>query len=133
MLGLPLTSPPKEGGQDVPQPVPQILVAEDFFLPGSEALPFKIKPVKTEIKVSTLKTAIFYLNDGKLFLDKHLPDPDPKHRLISNQRFPPDYFTALHSLVSAPGDNYPANTYNYLGARISLKHTKLNIPTWRNF
>ena len=112
-------------------------MAEDLFLlPGSDGDIFPIlanKPVKPEIKVSTLKSALFYLNDGKIFVDKHLPDPTPTFlsRLVPNIRFSSEYFTALHSLVSAPGDNYPANTYNFKGARIPLAHTKLNIPKWK--
>ena len=93
-----------------------------------------VKPVPPEIKVSSLKTALFYLPDAKLFMDKHLPDPEPKfmERLTPNSSFSPDYFTALHNLVFAPGPSYPAGTYNYKGARISLAHTSLNIPSWKS-
>ena len=112
-------------------------MAENVFtnLPGSDALlPIFInKPVKSEIKVSCLKTAYFYLHDGKVFYDKHLPDPDPTFlsKVSHHSRFSPEYFTSLHAMVSAPGIDYPANTYNFQGARIPLSHTKLNIPKWR--
>ena len=105
------------------------------LLPGSEdVLPFlSNKPVKSEIKVSALKPALFYLHDGKIFYDKHLPDPAPTFlsRIIPHSRFSSEYFTALHSIVAAPGINYPAGTYNFQGARIPLAHTNLNIQKWR--
>ena len=110
-------------------------VDTSFLLPGSgNVLPIFInKPVKPEIKVSSLKTAYFYLQDGKIFSDRHLPDPAPNFlsRIIPNARFTTDYFTALHYLVSAPGSNYPAQTYNFQGAKIPLAHTTLNISKWR--
>ena len=91
------------------------------------------KPVESEIKVSSLKPALFYLQDGKIFHDKHLPDPLPTFmsRIIPHPRFTKDYFTVLHKLVAAPGSSYPGMTYNFKGARIPLAHTKLNIPKWR--
>ena len=67
-------------------------------------------------------------------MDKSLPDPEPVFlsRLTPPQSFPPSYFTNLHFLVNAPGSDYPQGTYNYLGARRSLVHTKLNIPLWKD-
>ena len=125
--------------QGIPHLVPHPVVDGVHHLPLpdqdlSETNFILIKPVLPEIKVSTLKTAMFFLPDGNIFFDKCLPDPAPQflERLTPNQSFTPDYFTALHDLVSAPGGSYPEGTYNYLGARISLAHTKLNIPTWRN-
>ena len=133
-------SPPDVGGQDAPQPVPQVPMVDENFcslLPGSgseDMSPFLLaNPVKPEIKVSSLKSALFYLDIGKIFVDKYLPDPEPVFlsRLAPHSRFTPEYFTALHSLVAAPGPDYPANTYNFRGARIPLVHTKLNIPKWK--
>ena len=94
-----------------------------------------VKPCPPDIKVSTLKSAMFYLPDSRIFMDKSLPDPEPgfMERIIPHPKFSPDYFTALHSLVYAPGPHYPEGTYNYCGARISLAHTNLKIPTWRSF
>ena len=93
-----------------------------------------IKPVEPEIKVSSLKSSMFYLPDAKIFMDKTLPDPEPGFlaKITPNKRFSPDYFTGLHNLVSAPGHSYPEGTYNHRGARISLVHTNFDIPTWRN-
>ena len=109
-MKLEQTSPPDVGGQDVPRPVPQAPVEEDNLfsvLPGSEdAAPILIsKPVNPEIKVSTLKPALFYLNNGKIFYDKQLPDPEPVFltRTIPHPKYSPEYFTALHTLVAAPG------------------------------
>ena len=133
-------SPPAEEVQEPPQPVPlDPVVDEELPLPllAGQDLPetnfILIKPVLPEIKMSTLETAIFFLPDARLFQDKYLPDPDPPfmERLSPNQSYPPEYFTALHDLVFAPGNGYPEGTYNYLGAKISLAHTTLNIPTWR--
>ena len=105
------------------------------FLPGSDAILPIVgnKPVKPEIKVYALKPAFFYLHDGNIFIDKHLPDPGPTFlsRLSSNKDFPRDYFVALHHLVAAPGISYPAMTYNFQGAKIPLSHSKLNIPRWK--
>ena len=133
----PRTSPPAKGGQAFPHPVPQSLVEEDQPLPftGSEDLNlfYNIKPVQPEIKVSTLTKSYFCLPDCKIFIDKCLPDPAPcfLERAVTHSRFDPDYFLSLHKLVSAPGQDYPANTYNFLGAKIPLVHTQLNIPKWR--
>ena len=125
------------GGQDVPRPGPQAPVEkENLFsvLPGSEDAPILLsKPVNPEIKVSTLKPALFYLSNGMIFYDRHLPDPEPVFltRTVPHPTYSPEYFTALHSLVAAPGTDYPANTFNFRGAKIPLIHTKLNIPKWR--
>ena len=131
-----LTNPPVKGGQCVPQPVPQVPVAEDDLscvLPGSSDVFQFLPPVKPEIKVSLLKPALFYLSDGRIFYDKHLPDLSPSFEssISPHPRFSTEYFTALYSLVSAAGDSYPANTYNFRGARIPLAHTQLDIPSWK--
>ena len=42
-----------------------------------------------------------------------------------------DLVQTISYLVNAPGLTYPANTYNFCGARIPLVHTQLNIPKWR--
>ena len=71
---------------------------------------------------------------GKDFIDKQLPAPE--HELVPATQFTPDYFVALHNIVSAPGfmgDGTPYDSFtpNHLGARIKLPHTKLNIERWR--
>ena len=129
-------SPPDRGVQVLPQPAPLTPVVDPLPLAGqdSSATDFiHVKPVLPDIKVSTLKSSMFCLPDAKIFMDKSLPDPEPSfmERIIPNPSFSPDYFSALHSLVFAPGSHYPQGTYNYLGAKISLAHTSLNIPTWR--
>ena len=135
LLGTP-ASPPDRGVQVLPQPAPLTPVVDPLPLAGqdSSATDFiHVKPVLPDIKVSTLKSSMFCLPDAKIFMDKSLPDPEPSfmERIIPNPSFSPDYFSALHSLVFAPGSHYPQGTYNYLGAKISLAHTSLNIPTWR--
>ena len=134
------SSPPDGGEQTLPHSVSPITVVVQEVLPPltgqdlSENDFILIKPVPPEIKVSSLKSAMFYLPDAKIFMDKCLPDPEPcfMDRIVPNSRFSPDYFTGLHNLVSAPGQNYPEGTFNYLGARISLAHTTFDIPTWRS-
>ena len=86
-------SPPVRGGQRDPQPVLQRVVAEDSLLQlpcSGDVLPLYFsQPVKSEIKVSTLKPALFYLKDGKIFHDKHFLDPVPTFlsRLNPIERF----------------------------------------------
>ena len=94
---------------------------------------FKISPAKPDIKVSNLEPAFFFLPDNKIFRDKYLPDPQPSFlsKLVPNPKFSSKYFTDLHHLVSDPGLDYPAGTYNFCGARIPLYHTSLNIPSWK--
>ena len=91
------------------------------------------KPAQPEIKVSQLKPAYFFLPDNKIFIDKTLPESDPAffENLSENTNFSPSDFVHLHERVFAPGPDYPQGTYNFKGARISLTHTKLNIPAWR--
>ena len=42
------------------------------------------------------------------------------------------YFTALHSMVAAEAQYWPAWTPNHLGARIPLRHSKLKVDRWRH-
>ena len=48
-----------------------------------------------------------------------------------NNEYIPDYFVNLHHRVNTPTMSYPLGTPNYLGARIPLVHTRLNIQKWR--
>ena len=97
----------------MPRPAPLYPVVEEEQispLTGQE-LPendfIHVRPVPPEIKVSTLKSCMFYLPDAKIFLDKILPDPAPCfiQRITPHESYTPDYFTALHSLVFTPGHN----------------------------
>ena len=131
-----VTSPPNRGGQAIPQPDPLALVEEDtsLFFTGSDFTIFNLtKPVLPEIKVSTLKNSFFCLPDSKVFNDRCLPDPSPSflEQIVPHSRFDSNYFLSLHRLVTAPGPNYSANTYNFQGARIPLAHSQLNIPKWK--
>ena len=88
-----------------------------------------VKPVAPLLKTSYLEDLNVNMPNGNIFIDKVLPDltlPFP-----SNNRFPSEYFCALHKLVSSPGPHYPSGTPNYLGARIPLQHTGLNLEMWR--
>ena len=64
-----------------------------------------------------------------MFVDKVLPSMESE--LSQNTEFPITYFVALHTLVATPTTQYGAYTPNYLGARIPLQHTKLNIERWK--
>ena len=121
------SSPPDGGEQTLPHSVSPITVVVQEVLPPltgqdlSENDFILIKPVPPEIKVSSLKSAMFYLPDAKIFIDKCLPDHDSCfiEIIVPISRFSPDYLTGLHNLVNAPGQSYPEGTFNYLGARIS--------------
>ena len=83
-------------------------------------------PAKPLLRPSSLQETCYVLPGNQVFVDKILPLID--NELSQNDAYPLHYFTGLHSLVSAPSVNYPAYTPNYLGARIPLQHTNLNIP-----
>ena len=81
-----------------------------------------------DIKVSSLKKTYFVLPNGTVFIDKYLPTYFETFR---NENFSPEYFVNLHHNVSAPGPKYSANTPNYIGAKLQLSHSKLNILAWQ--
>ena len=100
---------------DEPEPDP---------LPSASDVGFKI-PAKPVAKVSQLSDKRVTLPCGN-FIDKNLPKPEVKLSLRVD--FTPKFFHSLHNCVAAPGirldgSTYPAFTPNYLGARISLKHS----------
>ena len=71
-----------------------------------------------------LKPLYYVLNNGSVFHDKLLSDPNI--RLIPDKlQFNKDYYVNLHLNVSS------FNNYNHLGARISLKHSSINISKFR--
>ena len=89
-------------------------------------------PAKPLVKTSMLKDKVFVLprnTEGEydIFVDKVLPILTGE--LEPNEVYSPDYFVALHKLVSAPGTSYPEGTPNCLGARIPLQHTTLNLDS----
>ena len=86
-------------------------------------------PAAPLLKTSSLKDLIVPLPGNKSFTDKVLP-PLSKGFPV-NGNFPPEYFCALHQLVSSAGVYYPEGTPNHLGARIPLQHTGLNLEMWR--
>ena len=76
-------------------------------------------PAKKDLTVgSYIKPLYFVFNDGSTFVDKKLPQ-DCQFSL--NYEFDCNYFVSLHRKVKE------FNKYNYCGARIPLKHTKLNL------
>ena len=97
---------------------------EDFFPQVGD-----IQPAAPLLKTSSLQDLIVKLPGDIYFVDKVLPVLENK--FSQNTQFPPDYFCALYQLVSSAGPFYPEGTPNYLGARIPLQHTGLNLEMWR--
>ena len=99
------SSPPDGGEQTLPHSVSPITVVVQEVLPPltgqdlSENDFILIKPVPPEIKVSSLKSAMFYLPDAKIFMDKCLPDLEPcfMERIVPHSRFSPT--TLLASII----------------------------------
>ena len=111
--------------------LPEPEQAPCLFFAGTEPteLPAIPTPAKPLLKPSTLEENCFILPGNKIFIDKVLPTLTTP--LIMHEEYSTEYFVALHKLVSAPTLSYPSSTPNYLGARIPLQHTKLNIIRWR--
>ena len=97
----------------------------DFVVPIQDP-PLQVKP---QLKTKSLESSCFVLPGNVVFVDKVLPHS--KAFFTENINFSPDYFVALHQLVSSFNQNYPAETPNYRGARVPLRHTKLKIQKWR--
>lgn len=109
--------------------------SEILPLVGVDDIPelFGIAP-KDLHKVSQLENLVVQLPRVN-FSDKVLPAS--KHSLSVNEVFTPEYFVALHNITSAAGyredgSHFTENTPNYLGARVSLPHTKLRLDRWRH-
>ena len=91
-------------------------------------------PARPVIRSGNLPTIKVKIPDA-IFMDRALPAPSAE--LLPHPKFNPDYFVALGNLVSASGFDkagfcYPAGTPNFVGARIPLAHTSLNIERWRH-
>ena len=87
------TSPPARGVQTAPHPVPPPpVVVQHLPFTGQEDSEndfIHVRPVPPDIKVSTLKSSMFYLPDANIFMDKSLPDSEPVFlsRLASQPSF----------------------------------------------
>ena len=86
---------------------------------------------KPQVKTSSLESTCFVLPNYELFVSKLLPATDVS--FVHNSRFSPGYFVALHHTVYTYHGSYPTETPNYCGARVPLRHTKLNIQRWRQY
>ena len=75
-------------------------------------------------KCSYLKPLYYVLDNGLVFNDKLLPDPDVQLTPVY-QHFTKEYFIDLHFKISL------FNTYNHLGARISLEHSRIRVNKFR--
>ena len=92
-----------------------------------------LAPAKPVLRVRGLQDAIVNTPFGP-FIDKSIPAPEVP--LTVRPMFTPAYFRCLHNLVAAPGiradgSRYPANTPNFLGARIRLQHVGMKVEKWR--
>ena len=100
---------------------------------GSEDMGGFQVPAKPIMKPGLLKNKLFTLPSGISFVDKVLPRPAMS--LTEHEHFNAAYYTDLHSRCIAPGKRgqyeWPANTPNYVGARIRLRHTTFNLDSWR--
>ena len=96
----------------------------DYFEDVPEAPDVSLPPATPDIEnVKKLGNRSVKLAGGGEFLDRILP---PLTAPFScNEDFPPAHFFDLHKMVKQAG------TYNYAGARIQLKHSKLNIDKFR--
>ena len=101
-------------------------IDEDIAAPAQETP----KPAEPLLRTSSLKEVQHHLHGSQAFIDRALPPPATKTR--PNSEFTMSYFTALHSMVSAPGRSWPEWTPNHLGARIPLRHTHLKVDRWRH-
>ena len=104
-----------------------------FPFSGCEDISDFLTPAKPIMKPGLLKNSLFTLPTGTSFVDKILPRPEVI--LVEHPKFDVAYYIDLHSKCSAPGSRgqykWPANTPNYLGARLSLQHTNFNLESWR--
>ena len=85
-------------------------------------LNLSLEPAPKDIINGTLKPLYLDLNDGGLFVDKKLP------KLCTfepNVQFDTNYFISLHQQVSS------FKTFNFNGARVPLKHSKINVNRFR--
>jgi hypothetical protein len=92
-----------------------------------------VTPARPVLKTNSLEEFALRYN-SKIFTDRLLPPPAKP--ITAHTRFTPTYYVALYNLVAGPGNDgkgfsYPANTPNYMGARIPLAHTGLKIASWR--
>ena len=117
------------------RPQPVMLVGEE----GDQTKLVCLSPAKPLVKPSTLADTYFSLprsdsctGDHGLhtFRDKKLPNCE--FLLMENKDFTTDYFVNLHKITVSPGPHYAAGTPNFMGARIPLRHSKLNLERWRH-
>ena len=91
------------------------------------------QPVKPVLKPGLLRESRFALSHDKLFIDRVLPAPEVS--LVKHSKYPVSYYIDLHKVTSAAGSrgpySWPANTPNYLGARVPLLHTSFKLEAWR--
>ena len=90
-------------------------------------------PAKPVVKTNSLKEIRISFNNNT-FTDRLLPQAALP--MSTHPRFTPSYYVALHNLAAGPGHDgngfyYSENTPNYLGARIPLAHTGLDLVNWR--
>ena len=120
------TIPDKSQTQDIfEQSFPFEGLDDELLTP----LPGIPKPAEPLLRTGSLKEVQLHLRGGHVFVDRALPAPAVKTK--PNSEYSMSYFTALHSMVVAEGQSWPAWTPNHLGARIPLSHSNLKVDKWR--
>ena len=90
---------------------------------GNDCLKSITSPAKEDILPGTyLSPLYFVLKDGFVFMDKKLPKP---FTFSENSEFGIAYFLSLYKQVSS------LKTFNYIGARVKLSHSKFNVDKFR--
>ena len=77
-------------------------------------------------KPSFLKPVYFVLNNGLVFHDKLLPNPEGPLYQADKIKFSKEYYVDLHFRISSH------NNFNHLGARKPLDHSHINIKKFRD-
>ena len=88
-----------------------------------------MNPAPRDIPEKTfLPLSYFVLPEGNIFIDRKIPSKYDKPVVFNkNASFSPEYFVNLSLAVQQFG------TYNHLGARIRLEHSKINVSNFRYF
>ena len=83
-----------------------------------------------KFKLSEVPKQCVVLPAYNVFIDRVLPQPNVDIT-NSDPNFTPGYYVRLHEQVSAPSPYHKSGTPNYMGARIPLRHNRLNVSAWK--
>ena len=83
-----------------------------------------------QFKLSEVPKQCVVLPAYKVFIDRVLPQPNVDV-IKSDPNFTPKHYVRLYEQVSAPSPYHKSGTPNYMGARIPLRHNRLNVSAWK--